>query len=140
MPRVRKNIFRKLDFNILPDQYQIRNTQWSRRWTQKDLNQYYHSQYEQSPEFNYHVSVWKRERESDDRVDHHATMYDNRHGQNLRIHYGFCRSNEVITWVDEVDRTDPYQMKVIQLFEVFEAEKESILPRELINRLNVPRE
>ena len=140
MRRARRNTFRPIEFNVLQDQYKIINTQWSKRWTQPDLNCYYNAAYEQSPEFNYHMSVWNRSRDSDDRVDHHATMYDNRKGQDQRIHYGFCRRNEVITWVDEVDRTDPNQMKVIQLFEVFEAEKESLLPRELVNRLNVPRE
>ena len=140
MPRVRKHTYRALEFNVLQDQFKIINTQWSKRRTQKDLNQYYHGQFEQSPEFNYHISVWKRDRTSDDRVDHHATMYDNRHGQNLRIHYGFCRSNEKIKWTDQVDRSDPKQMKVIKLFEMFEAEKEKLLPRDLINRLNVPKE
>ena len=139
MPRARKHLtFRPLEFNVLQNQYRIRETEWTKRWTQKDLNCYYHRQFEQSPEFNYHVSVWNRSRENDDRVDHHATMFDNRNGQDQRIHYGFCRSNEEIVWTDQVDRNDPKQMKVVKLFEMFEAEKDKLLPRDLINRLNVP--
>ena len=138
MRRVRRQTYRPVEFNVLQDQYRIKQTNWTKRWTQPDLNCYYHAQFEQSAEFNYHVSVWNRSREKDDRADHHATMYDNRNGQHHRIHYGFCRSNEEIVWTDQVDRNDPKQMKVIQLFELFEAEKDKLLPRALINRLNVP--
>ena len=115
------------------------NRYWERRQTQRDLFCYYHKQFEQFPEHNYHVSVWNRKRPGDNHVDHHATLYLETNGEKKKIHYGFCRSNERIVWVDEVDRTDPKQLKVIQLFEMFESDKQDLLPQELVKRLNVPK-
>ena len=71
-------------------------------------------------------------------MDHHTTL----DYQGQRIHYGFLRDKESDqqVWVDEVDRNDPKQMKIIELFRLFEAEKHKILPRDLVNRLSVPRE
>ena len=141
-PRRKKIERRRLDINenTIPNLMPCpRNRNWERKQTQRDLWCYYHRMYEQSQLHNYHISVWARRRSDDDRVDHHATMFVEKNGIKTKIHYGFCRSNERIVWKDEVDRSDPKQLKVIQLFEMFESDKKDLLPAEILNRLNVPR-
>ena len=138
MRRKSKQLFKPVQFNVLDGMERVKQTNWTKRWTQPKLNCYYHDGYEQAPGFNYHVSVWNRKREEDNRVDHHATL----DYQGQRIHYGFIRnkeSNQQI-WVDHVNRDDPKQLKIIELFELFEAEKKDILPNDLVNRLSVPKE
>ena len=133
--RVRQN-FKPAQFNVLEGMEKVKQTSWTKRWTQPILNCYYHAQYEQAPGFNYHVSVYKKDNRRT--VDHHATL----DYQGQRIHYGFLRDKESDqqVWVDEVDRNDPKQMKIIELFRLFEAEKHKVLPRDLVNRLSVPQE
>ena len=133
--RTRQN-FKPAQFNVLEGMEQVKQTNWTKRWTQPILNCYYHAQYEQAPGFNYHISIYKKDNRRT--VDHHATL----DYQGQRIHYGFLRDKESDqqVWVDEVDRNDPKQLKIIELFRLFEAEKHKVLPRDLVNRLSVPRE
>ena len=138
MRRKSKQFFKPIQYNVIDGLEVVKKGPWMRKRTQADLNCYYNPMFEMAPEFNYHVSVWNRKRDGDDRVDHHATLYQKIEGEEKKIHYGFCRSMEEIVWKDEVDRSDPNQMKIIELFEMFEAEKRQILPKDLINRLNVP--
>ena len=140
MRRKSKQLFKPITFNVIDGLEIVKKGPWMRKRTQADLNCYFHPQFNMSPEFNYHVSVWNRKRDVDDRVDHHATLYEKIGGEEKKIHYGFCRSNEAIIWKDEVDRTDPRQMKIIEIFQLFEAEKRKILPANLINRLSVPQQ
>ena len=142
MPSRRKNIRRRpFDVNqntIAYLQPCWKNRNWRRRRTQRDLLCFYHYQFEQSPDYNYHVSVWDRKRDSDDRVDHHATLFIKEDdGSIKKIHYGYCRSREKVIWVDEVDRNDPKQLKIIELYDLFEADMKTLLSEEEINRLNI---
>ena len=133
--RARQN-FKPAQFNVLDGMERVKQTNWTKRWTQPKLNCYYHDKFEQSPGYNYHISVYKKE----DRraVDHHATL----DYQGQRIHYGYLRDKESDQqkWVDNVDRDDPKQLKIIELFQLFEAQKHDILPKDLVNRLSVPKE
>ena len=127
-----------INLNIIPGLLTCpKNKNWEYKRTQRDLTCYYHKQFEQSPDYNYHISVWNRQRETDDRVDHHATLFIRKNGIETKIHYGWKRSNEKIFFEDNIDRNDPKQLKLIQLFEKFEADKKDLLKREILNRLNV---
>ena len=140
MRRKSKQLFKPVKFNIIEGLETVKKGPWMRKWTQSDLHCYFHPNFRISPNHNYHISVWNRKRDGDDRVDHHATLYKKINGEEKKIHYGFCRSNEVLIWKDEVDRSDPEQMKIIQLFQMFEADKRLILPKDICNRLSIPRE
>jgi len=136
MRRKSKQLFKPVQFNVLDGMERVKQTNWTKRWTQPKLTCYYNDQFEQSPGFNYHISVYKKDNRR--AVDHHATL----DYQGQRIHYGFIRNKESDQqiWVDHVNRDDPKQLKIIELFELFEAEKNDILPKDLVNRLSVPKQ
>ena len=138
MRRKSKQLFKPIQYNVIDGLEVVKKGPWMRKRTQPDLNCYYNPAFQMAPECNYHVSVWNRKREGDDRVDHHATL----DYQGQRIHYGFIRNKESDQqiWVDHVNRDDPKQLKIIELFELFEAEKKDILPNDLVNRLSVPKQ
>ena len=136
MRRRARQVYKPAQFNVLEGMERVKQTNWTKRWTQPKLNCYYHDKFQQSPGYNYHISVYKKE----DRraVDHHATL----DYQGQRFHYGYLRDKESDQqkWVDNVDRDDPKQLKIIELFQLFEAQKHDILPKDLVNRLSVPKE
>ena len=136
MRRRARQSFKPAQFNVLEGMERVKQTNWTKRWTQPILNCYYHDRYEQAQGFNYHISVYKVQNRR--AVDHHATL----DYQGQRIHYGFLRDKESDqqVWVNDVDPEDPKQLKIIELFQLFEAEKNEILPRDLVNRLSVPQE
>ena len=134
--KTKRSTFKPIEYNIIPGQVPRAGTNWSYIDTQPGKRRiYYHREFAQSQDYNYHVTVCWRQTIYGEQVDHHSTLWM---GEG-KLHYGWCLNPQKESVWRDLPPTDPKNCKLIELFQEFEKDKHRLLSRDTLARIKPPK-
>ena len=138
--------FIPIEYNLVPNQVHRPGTKWSRVDSEnKNRVFWYHSEFEQSPDFNFHITICYRsvEGKTEQVIDHHATHFHRVGLLEKKYHHGWAlNENKQCKWKKLKPTGDPNHPfdKTIKLYSLFEKEKHRLVDPATLRRMRLPKE
>ena len=141
----RSKDYTPIEYNLVPNQVHRPGTKWSSVESEnKNRRFWYHEDFEQSPDFNYHITICYRtvEGKTEQVVDHHATHFTKVGLLENKYHHGWVLNGKKGSkWRKLKPTGDPdhHFDKTLKLFNLFEKEKHKLVDPATLRRMRLPK-
>ena len=141
----RSRDYTPIKFDTVPNQVHRVGTKWSVvESPNKNRRFFFHEDFEQSPNYNFHITVCYRniEGKTEQVVDHHATHFKRVGLLETKFHHGWVLNEaKKSKWrkLKVTDNPDHPFNKTVQLYQLFEKEKHRLVDPATLRRMRLPK-